>query len=80
MAQQYEYAGFEHHESVPELPPPEAERIIDDLPPKKHRKRARKGKKASSMIQPPQSLGFKTVYLSPVRQTGISPVNQSYLR
>jgi len=49
------YLGFEHHESVPELPPPEAERIIDDLPvAKKHRKRPRKGNKAASMIQPPQ--------------------------
>ena len=36
MAQQYEYSGFERHESVPELP--EDERIIDNLPvPKKHR-------------------------------------------
>ena len=48
------YSGFERHESVPELPPPEAERIIDDVPPKKHRKRARKGNnKADAMIQPP---------------------------
>ena len=55
MAQQYEYSGFERHESVPELPPPEAERIIDDLPvAKKHRKRPRKCNKAASMIQPPQ--------------------------
>ena len=54
MAKQYEYSGFEHHESVPELLPPEAERIIDDLPvTKKHRKRPRKGNKAASMIQPP---------------------------
>ena len=54
MAQQYEYSGFERHESVPELPPPEAEHIIDDLPPKKQRKRARKGNnKAAAMIQPP---------------------------
>ena len=54
MAQQYEYSGFERHESVPELPPLEAERIIDDLPvAKKHRKRARKGNKAASMIQLP---------------------------
>ena len=54
MAQHYEYSGFELHESVPELPPPEAEHIIDDLPaPKKHRKRARKGKKVASIIQPP---------------------------
>ena len=49
------YLGFERHESVPELPPPESERIMDDLPVvKKFRKRARKGKKAVSMIQPPQ--------------------------
>ena len=34
MAQQYEYSGFERHESVPELPPPKPEHIIDDLPPK----------------------------------------------
>ena len=54
MAQQYEYSGFERHESVPELPPPEAQRIIDDLPAKKPRKRPRKGKKDDSMIQPPQ--------------------------
>ena len=54
MAQQYEYSGFEHHESVPELPPQEAEHIIDDLPvAKKHRKRAKKGNKVASMIQPP---------------------------
>jgi len=54
MAQQYEYSGFERHESVPELPPQETERIIDDLPvAKKHRKRAKKGNKAASMIQPP---------------------------
>ena len=26
------YSGFERHESVPELPSPEAERIMDDLP------------------------------------------------
>ena len=37
------------------MPPPEAQRIIDDLPvPKKHRKRTMKGNKAASMIQPPQ--------------------------
>ena len=49
------YLGFERHESVPEFPSPEAERIMDDLPVvKKSRKRARKGKKADSMIQPPQ--------------------------
>ena len=49
------YLGFERHESVPELPFPEAERIMDDLPVvKKSRKRTRKGKKATSMIQPPQ--------------------------
>ena len=54
MAQQYEYSGFERHESVPELPPPEAEHTVDDLAPKKHRKRARKGNnKAAAMIQPP---------------------------
>lgn len=48
MAQQYEYSGFEHLESV-------AERIIDDLlVAKKHRKRPSKGNKAASMIQPPQ--------------------------
>ena len=36
------YLGFERHESVPELPSPEAERIMDDLPVvKKSRKRAR---------------------------------------
>ena len=55
-AEQYVYtgasSGFEHHESVPELLPLEAERFIDDLPvPKKHRKRARKGNnKAAAMI------------------------------
>ena len=49
------YSGFERHESVPELPPPEAQRIIDDLSvAKKPRKRTRKGNKAASMIQPPQ--------------------------
>ena len=49
------YLGFVRHESVPELPSPEAERIMDDLPVvKKSRKRSRKGKKADSMIQPPQ--------------------------
>lgn len=49
------YLGFERHESVPELPSPEAERIMDDLPVvKKSRKRSRKGKKADSMIHPPQ--------------------------
>ena len=49
------YLGFERHESVPELPSSEAERIMDDLPVvKKSRKRSRKGKKADSMIQPPQ--------------------------
>ena len=49
------YLGFERHESVPELPSPEAEHIMDDLPVvKKSRKRSRKGKKADSMIQPPQ--------------------------
>ena len=58
-AEQYVYtgafSGFERHESVPELPSPEAERIMDNLPVvKKSRKRARKGKKAYSMIQPPQ--------------------------
>ena len=55
-AEQYVYtgasSGFEHHESVPELP---SQHIMDDLPVvKKFRKRARKGKKAVSMIQPPQ--------------------------
>ena len=55
-AEQYVYtgasSGFERHESVPELP---SQRIMDDLPVvKKSRKRARKGKKADSMIQPPQ--------------------------
>ena len=46
------YSGFEHHESVPELP---SQRIMDDLSVvKKSRKRARKGKKVDSMIQPPQ--------------------------
>ena len=55
MAKQYEFSGFERHESVPELPSPEAERIMDDLlVVKKSRKRARKGKKVDSMIQPPQ--------------------------
>ena len=40
MAQQYEYSGFEHHDSAPQLPA--AEHIIDSLPiAKKHRKRAR---------------------------------------
>ena len=58
-AEQYVYtgasSGFECHESVPELPSPEAEHIMDDLlVVKKSRKRARKGKKADSMIQPPQ--------------------------
>ena len=54
MAQQYEYSGFEHHESVPELPPLEPECTVDDLPPKKHRKRERKdNNKAAAMIQPP---------------------------
>ena len=49
------YLGFEHHESAPELPSPEAEHNMDDLPVvKKSRKRPRKGKKADSMIQPPQ--------------------------
>ena len=48
------YLGFERHESVPELPPLEAQHIIDDLLAKKPRKGARKGKKADSMIQPPQ--------------------------
>ena len=48
------YLGFERHESVPELPPPESERIMDDLPvAKKSRKRPRKGNKAASMVQPP---------------------------
>ena len=47
------YSGFERHELVPELPSPEAERIMGDLTVvKKSRKRARKGKKADSMIQP----------------------------
>ena len=55
-AEQYVYtgasSGFEHHESVPELP---SQHIMDDIPVvKKFRKRARKGKKAVSMIQPPQ--------------------------
>ena len=41
------YSGFERHESVPELPSPEAERIMDDLPiVKKSRKGPRKGKKS----------------------------------
>ena len=49
------YLGFERHESVPELLSPEAERIMGDLPVvKKSRKRPRKGKKAASVIQPPQ--------------------------
>ena len=40
---------------MPELPPPLSERIMNNLPVvKKSRKRARKGKKAVSMIQPPQ--------------------------
>ena len=40
---------------MPELPPPESERIMDNLTVvKKSRKRPRKGKKADSMIQPPQ--------------------------
>ena len=48
------YSGSERHESVPELPPPESGRIMDDLPvAKKSRKRQRKGNKAASMIQPP---------------------------
>ena len=47
-AEQYVYtgasSGFEHHESVPELP---SQHIMDDLPVvKKFRKRARKGKKS----------------------------------
>ena len=55
MAQQYEYSGFERHESVPELPPSESERIMDNLPvAKKSRKRSRKGNKVASMIQQPQ--------------------------
>ena len=50
-AEQYVYtgasSGFEHHESVPELP---SQRIIDDLPVvKKSRKKARKGKKVDSI-------------------------------
>ena len=58
-AKQYVYtgasSGFERHELVPELPSPEAERIMDDLlVVKKSSKRARKGKKVDSMIQPPQ--------------------------
>ena len=49
------YLGFEHHELVPELSPPESERIMDNLPvPKKSRKRPRKGKTPDCMIQPPQ--------------------------
>ena len=49
------YSGFERHESLHELSSPEAECIMDDLPVvKKSRKRARKGKKADSMIQLPQ--------------------------
>ena len=49
------YLGVERHELVLELPPPESERIMDNLPvPKKSRKRPRKGKKPASMIQPPQ--------------------------
>ena len=75
-AEQYVYTSasswFERHESVPKLPPPKAERIIDELPvAKKPRKRARKGNQAASMIQPPQQ---------PRVQNGISPVNQSYLK
>ena len=55
-AEQYVYtgasSGFERHDSVPELP---SQRIMDDLPAvKKSRKRARKGKKSDTMIQPPQ--------------------------
>src|SRR4051812_19148895 len=55
-AEQYVYtgasSGFERHESVPELP---SQHIMYDLPVvKKFRKRARKGKKVVSMIQPPQ--------------------------
>ena len=49
------YSGFERHESVPELPPPESERIMDNLlVVKKSRKRPRKGKKVASVIQRPQ--------------------------
>ena len=49
------YLGFERHELVPELSPPESECIMDNLPvPKNSRKRPRKGKKPDSMIQPPQ--------------------------
>ena len=55
-AEQYVYtgasSGFERHELVPEL---SSQHNLDDLPVvKKSRKRARKGKKADSMIQPPQ--------------------------
>ena len=55
-AEQYVYTGaslgFECHESVPKLP---SQCIMDDPPVvKKFRKRARKGKKVVSMIQPPQ--------------------------
>ena len=40
---------------MPELPSPEAKRIMDDLPVvKKSRKRLRKGKKADYMIQLPR--------------------------
>ena len=49
------YLGFERHESVPGSPSSEAERIMGGLPVvKKSRKRSRKGKKANSMIHPPQ--------------------------
>ena len=43
------YLGFDRHESVPKLPPPESECIMDNLPVvKKPRKRWRKRKKATS--------------------------------
>ena len=75
------YLGFERHELVPELPSPEAERIMGDLTVvKKSRKRARKGKKADSMIQLPQQPRVQDHMDTPVRQNGISPVNQSYLK
>ena len=82
VAEQYVYtgasSGFEHHESVPELP---SQHIMDDLPVvKKFRKRARKGKKAVSMIQPPQQPRLQDRIDIPDADKWHIPVNQSYLQ